>query len=672
MTRNVRPVVAGVVFGRALVLLVALVGAVSLAAPAPASAALVAPGWSGTIRIQAGFSSSSPGSSSEVAHQVIFTFDGTLSGSPPFIGDTTIAARWNQPVTWQGARRETGIVTIHEPDCDPGTRTDTIFTTGAGAADGFVQLGLQPSDNAGVFGPNYYYLSVASREFFGLHGERVLIVSCPVGSTTYREARMGPVCSALEFGPQSEGLAATELHGSIVHDDEKSCAGPTEVSWSLARGVVDDDHDGWDDVSKDNCTPALLQGTRSYGNPALDVPASWNPDQSDNPCVRLLPACSNGADDDEDQRTDYPDDPGCLSSNDENEADPVTLTVERSGDGSGDVTASGIDCGSTCTHDYDPGTSVTLTATPAAGSKFDHWTGACTGSGPCTVTMNSNHSVTAVFTNVYTLNASLFGTGSGAVTGSGINCGTTCTATYDSGTVVTLTATPDSDSTFDHWDGACTGSGPCTVTMNSDQSVTAVFTATVRYTLTVSRSGAGTGTVTGPNFDCGTTCTARYDSGTSATLTTTAAPGSVFDHWSGACSGTGACTVTMTGDREVTAVFAVAPPPNLPPTANRDDWTIAPGQRLVVAAPGVLANDTDPNSDALTARVVQISFAASEWSGLRPDGSFSYCAGAGTKKNLDKTIIYEAVDAFGLSSPTTAHVHVDPQLKRTGKPCTGP
>jgi ASPM-SPD-2-Hydin domain-containing protein/HYDIN/CFA65/VesB family protein/List-Bact-rpt repeat protein len=70
------------------------------------------------------------------------------------------------------------------------------------------------------------------------------------------------------------------------------------------------------------------------------------------------------------------------------------------------------------------------------------------------------------------------GNGSGTVTSnpSGINCGSTCTASFDSGTAVTLTAAA-SGSTFVGWSGACTGTATCTVTMNADRSVIADFVA---------------------------------------------------------------------------------------------------------------------------------------------------------------------------------------------------
>jgi hypothetical protein len=58
----------------------------------------------------------------------------------------------------------------------------------------------------------------------------------------------------------------------------------------------------------------------------------------------------------------------------------------------------------------------------------------------------------------------------------GINCGVYCTETYVVGTVVTLTATPASDSTFAGWSGgACSGKGTCTVEMTAAKTVTAIF-----------------------------------------------------------------------------------------------------------------------------------------------------------------------------------------------------
>jgi Fe-S cluster biogenesis protein NfuA len=81
---------------------------------------------------------------------------------------------------------------------------------------------------------------------------------------------------------------------------------------------------------------------------------------------------------------------------------PEALTVSKSGTGSGTVTSStaGISCGSTCSHAYNYGSTVTLTATPATGSTFTGWSGACSGTGTCAVTTNTAISVTANFSLV--------------------------------------------------------------------------------------------------------------------------------------------------------------------------------------------------------------------------------------------------------------------------------
>jgi len=158
-----------------------------------------------------------------------------------------------------------------------------------------------------------------------------------------------------------------------------------------------------------------------------------------------------------------------------------TLTVSKSGTGSGTVTSSpsGINCGSDCSHSYNNGTSVTLTASPASGSTFAGWSGACSGTGSCQVSMTSNKSVTAIFNSGQkTLTVTKSGSGSGKVTSSpsGIDCGSDCSESYNQGTSVTLTATPDSGSTFSGWSGGgCSGTGSCRVTMNSNLTVTATF-----------------------------------------------------------------------------------------------------------------------------------------------------------------------------------------------------
>jgi len=135
------------------------------------------------------------------------------------------------------------------------------------------------------------------------------------------------------------------------------------------------------------------------------------------------------------------------------------LRVSKAGSGSGHVTSnySGISCAPYCSHSYDSPTQVTLTATPGPESTFDGWSGDCSGTGTCRLTMNKAHSVTAKFTAHDKLSLSAAGDGHGTVASwpPGIDCPSTCLHTYDGNTPVSLHAHPDSSSHLDHWSG-CT------------------------------------------------------------------------------------------------------------------------------------------------------------------------------------------------------------------------
>ena len=139
------------------------------------------------------------------------------------------------------------------------------------------------------------------------------------------------------------------------------------------------------------------------------------------------------------------------------------LTVNTAGDGSGTVDPAG--------GAYTYGTVVTLIATANSGSTFAGWSGACSGMGDCVVTMDAAKTVTATFDLLgdYTLTVNTAGDGSGTVALDPAG------GTYAYGTVVTLTATADSGSTFAGWSGACGGAGDCVVTMDAAKSVTATF-----------------------------------------------------------------------------------------------------------------------------------------------------------------------------------------------------
>ena len=117
--------------------------------------------------------------------------------------------------------------------------------------------------------------------------------------------------------------------------------------------------------------------------------------------------------------------------------------------------------------------------------------------------------------------------------------------------------------------------GQCTMTMVSSKTVTAQFDgsgttptptpAPGNFTLSVTRAGTGTGTVSSApaGISYGATCSAQFAQGTSVTLSATPDSGFTFSGWSGACSGTGACAVTLSANASVTATFTStsAPPP---------------------------------------------------------------------------------------------------------------
>ncbi len=156
------------------------------------------------------------------------------------------------------------------------------------------------------------------------------------------------------------------------------------------------------------------------------------------------------------------------------------LGVTVGGRGSGQVTSSpaGIACGSTCTHDFADGSTVTLTGVPAAHSTAPSWSGcdSIDSFDRCVTTLTGARSVTANFGVIQRrISVTKLGTGSVKSVPAGIDCGRVCSHTFDDGKVVTLTATPGSTTLFAGWFGACSGFATCKLTMTADRGATAVF-----------------------------------------------------------------------------------------------------------------------------------------------------------------------------------------------------
>jgi hypothetical protein len=280
----------------------------------------------------------------------------------------------------------------------------------------------------------------------------------------------------------------------------------------------------------------------------------------------------------------------------------VPLMVTTAGVGGGTVTSSPAGIGCTrapaaqggeqqtgvCAATFDGGRAVTLTAAPVAGSTFQGWSGGgCGGTGSCVVTMSAAQAVTATFTVVTTPSTpttptpttfALFvgtaGAGDGGVSSNpgGITCtrasgaqSGSCTASFTSGTTITLTATPAAGSAFAGWSGGCTGTGPCVV--SAAGSVTAHFATVPALVLTVTTTGTGNGSVSSApaGIACARsagaqsgTCAATYALGTRVTLNATPTAGSTFAGWTGGgCTGVGPCTVALSAAQSVTARFGL-------------------------------------------------------------------------------------------------------------------
>ncbi|MBW8324271.1 MAG: ice-binding family protein [Prolixibacteraceae bacterium] len=191
---------------------------------------------------------------------------------------------------------------------------------------------------------------------------------------------------------------------------------------------------------------------------------------------------------------------------------------------------------------YTAGTNVTVTATPNTGYTFVNWTEGLTIASTeanYAFQLNASRNLVANFVlNTYTLTV---------IALNGTVLKVPLQTTYNHGTVVNLTATPNSGYNFTSWTGDASGSSSATtVTMNSNKNVTANFNA-IAYTLNAT---AVNGTV------LKVPSKTAYNSGEIVVLTATPAMGYTFTGWSGDASGSiNPVSVTMNGNKNITANF---------------------------------------------------------------------------------------------------------------------
>jgi hypothetical protein len=154
------------------------------------------------------------------------------------------------------------------------------------------------------------------------------------------------------------------------------------------------------------------------------------------------------------------------------------------------------------------------------------------------------------------LNLAVAGPGRVAADVPGLDCTQSCTTTWNSGTRLVLTPTPNAGAKVVRWSGPCTGTEECSVVTGQNPTASVLF-APARYRLAV--RVAGRGSVRSPTgaIACPGRCSAAVSSYSPLRLTASAARGWRFRSWSGACRGTRpTCVLPMTGNASARAVFA--------------------------------------------------------------------------------------------------------------------
>ncbi len=230
----------------------------------------------------------------------------------------------------------------------------------------------------------------------------------------------------------------------------------------------------------------------------------------------------------------------------------VTLTTNVSPAGYGSIT---VDPSGTS---FASNSVVMLTANPAAGKVFAHWSGASTSrTNPLQLTLNGNKTITAVFSNAppyYTITTAITPDATGTISLSpppGTNG-------YAAGTAVTITATPNTGYKFVKWSGSSAAlANKIVIKMTANKTLTANFAALAQYQLTVNLNPPTAGTVIkSPTPVSGTS----YYAGTHVSLTAVPATGFKFVKWVGqVLPSANLATVTMNANKTVTAVFASVP-----------------------------------------------------------------------------------------------------------------
>tara|TARA_B100001093_G_scaffold279869_1_gene267427 strand:- start:337 stop:1533 length:1197 start_codon:yes stop_codon:yes gene_type:complete len=219
----------------------------------------------------------------------------------------------------------------------------------------------------------------------------------------------------------------------------------------------------------------------------------------------------------------------------EEESNPVQYTLTVSASEGGTVSTEG--------GTFDEGTEVTFTATPDEGFKFIGWEGNDSTSESLTVTINSDKTIQALFELIpsvqYNLNISASVGGTVSTEG----------GTYDEGTEVNITATPNEGYLFVGWDGIEDTSNEITVLISSNTTVVAIFQVIAQFTVTISASEGGTVSSIGGTFIEGEELSVEASPNT----------GYEFVRWEEVDISTSSLTISVSSSISLTAIFSALP-----------------------------------------------------------------------------------------------------------------
>jgi hypothetical protein len=246
------------------------------------------------------------------------------------------------------------------------------------------------------------------------------------------------------------------------------------------------------------------------------------------------------------------------------------LALHGSGSGSGRIRSApqGVDCvfnagapSGSCTQAFSSGTQVVLTAAPAESSILQGWSGGCSGTHDCGMTLVSDTSVSVAFMlRVYSIHTSVDPVGSGTVH-------MISSDEFRHGSTITLTATAAAGWEFAAWteqDAIASTDSSWTFILTAERTVAATFRP-IMHMLTVTASGNGSGTVISSpeGISCvivagvpGTGCSTHFVHGGVVLLQAQASTDSHFVGWTGDCAGREPCSLTPFASASINAVFA--------------------------------------------------------------------------------------------------------------------